>query len=63
MKLRGLVITNAGVERHLTWLGEPTEPPDARPEGEHDARKLGHRRDEPARGVTAAVDYPGQDAE
>jgi hypothetical protein len=27
MKLRALVITSAGIERYLRWLGEPTEPP------------------------------------
>jgi hypothetical protein len=27
MKLRALVITSAGIERYLKWLGEPTEPP------------------------------------
>ena len=27
MKLRALVMTSAGIERYLTWLGEPTEPP------------------------------------
>ncbi len=27
MKLRALVITSAGIDRYLTWLGEPTAPP------------------------------------
>jgi hypothetical protein len=27
MKLRALVITSAGIERYLRWLGEPTEAP------------------------------------
>ncbi|MEB2312364.1 MAG: hypothetical protein OZ928_10980 [Polyangiaceae bacterium] len=26
MRLRALVLTSAGIERHLKWLGEPTEP-------------------------------------
>ena len=31
MKLRALVITSAGIERYLKWLGEPTEPPQLAP--------------------------------
>jgi hypothetical protein len=27
MKLRALVITSASIQRYLSWLGEPTEPP------------------------------------
>ncbi|MEB2314453.1 MAG: hypothetical protein OZ928_21630 [Polyangiaceae bacterium] len=27
MRLRALVITSAGIERYLKWLGVPTEPP------------------------------------
>ncbi|MBK7584468.1 MAG: transposase [Myxococcales bacterium] len=27
MKMRALVMTSAGIERYLAWLGEPTEPP------------------------------------
>ena len=27
MKLRALVMTTAGIDRYLTWLGEPTDPP------------------------------------
>lgn len=27
MKLRALVMTSAGIERYLAWLGEPSEPP------------------------------------
>jgi len=27
LNLRALVITSAGIERYLKWLGEPTEPP------------------------------------
>ncbi len=31
MKLRALVITSAGIDRYLNWLGEPTEPPQLAP--------------------------------
>ena len=31
MKLRALVMTSAGIERYLAWLGEPTEPPTLAP--------------------------------
>lgn len=27
MKLRALVMTSAGIERYLRWLGEPVDPP------------------------------------
>lgn len=27
MKLRALVMTAAGIERYLAWLGEPSDPP------------------------------------
>ena len=31
MKLRAFIVTAAGIERYLTWLGEPTEPPTLSP--------------------------------
>ena len=31
LKLRALVMTAAGIERFLRWLGEPTEPPTLAP--------------------------------
>ena len=31
MKLRALIVTSAGIDRYLTWLGEPTEPPTLAP--------------------------------
>jgi hypothetical protein len=27
LKLRALLLTSAGIERYLRWLGEPTDPP------------------------------------
>ena len=31
MKLRALVMTAAGIERYLAWLGEPSDPPHLSP--------------------------------
>jgi hypothetical protein len=31
LKLRALLLTSAGIERYLRWLGEPTEPPPLAP--------------------------------
>jgi len=31
MKLRALVMTTASIERYLSWLGEPIEPPTLAP--------------------------------
>jgi hypothetical protein len=31
MKLKALVLTSAGIDRYLRWLGEPTEPPTLAP--------------------------------
>ncbi|MBK7585808.1 MAG: hypothetical protein IPI67_37180 [Myxococcales bacterium] len=31
MKIKALVMTSAGIDRYLRWLGEPTDPPTLAP--------------------------------